>query len=93
MIHLKIILNSGREFNISNIGANTIKEWIQKVLMPQGLAILWVDLHGEGNFIQVSQIETVQKLDESELEGFVEKDSELEGSVDKINDKLKENFG
>lgn len=68
MINLKITMNSGKEFNINNPIVDNVKEWIKRVLMPQGVQLHWVEIiPGSGSYIQVDQIQEIREISENEV--------------------------
>lgn len=69
MISLKITLSNGREFNIRNIAARGIVDWIRSALMPQGVQLLWYQIL-PGTWIQVLHIQEIRELTEEEIAKF-----------------------
>ena len=67
MINLKITMNGGRVFHISNFAVDTVKEWIKAALMPYGVQLLWFEIIPK-NLIQVSQIQEIRELTDEEVE-------------------------
>jgi len=67
MINLKITMDDGGEFNISNPVINNVKEWIRAALMPGGVQLLWFEVI-PNTWIQVLHILKIRELTDEEID-------------------------
>ena len=92
MINLRITMVSGQDFVIRNFAANSVVGFIKMVLMPNRTQLNWYEII-PGNFIQVSQIQGIEKLEDKEPEEDkpeVEDGEEIVLPKDKDNKEIEE---
>lgn len=67
MINVKMILINGDVFNLRNMAANNVKEFIKNVLMPTGVQKPWAEIF-PGEFIQTAHIMGIREMTPEEFE-------------------------